>query len=61
MRWSKRKRWCIHCGEFTFRYDTAFELGQLVAQSGCKLANPYDPVCTDFDGFNEGKLSVYEQ
>jgi hypothetical protein len=56
MGWSKDKKWKIkyECssGAYTFEYDTAKELGELVRDSGCRMPNPYEPDNTDYDDFN---------
>lgn len=48
------KHTLVHKG-FVFEYDTAYELGELVQNSGCNMENPYDPGNTDWDNFNDGK------
>ena len=40
--------------EFFYSYNTAYELGKLVKESGSNMPNPFDPDCTDFDDFNQG-------
>lgn len=38
-----------------FLYDTTYELGCLVRESGCKMENPYEPDFMEWDDFNSGK------
>lgn len=59
-KWNKEtKHRCKHKG-FTFEFDTAAELGKMVAESGCPMSNPYDPDCTDYDDFLEAFRAVRE-
>lgn len=59
-RWHKEtKHRCKHKG-FIFEFDTATELGRMVAESGCPMPNPYDPDCTDYDDFAEAFHAVRE-
>ncbi|MGL5728653.1 MAG: hypothetical protein ACRCYD_12490 [Plesiomonas sp.] len=59
-RWHKEtKNRCKYKG-FAFEFDTAAELGKMVAESGCPMPNPYDPDCTDYDDFTEAFRAVRE-
>ncbi|EJL6310930.1 TPA: hypothetical protein ACMDRZ_003170 [Vibrio cholerae] len=59
-KWHKKtKHRCKHKG-FAFEFDTAAELGKMVAESGCPISNPYDPDCTDYDDFTEAFHAVRE-
>lgn len=51
--WTKKAKWSYQYKNFTFDYDTAAELGRIVAESGCDMPNPFDPSTTDFDDFTE--------
>ena len=54
-------KWRYQFENIVFEYDTAYELGQLVAQSGRYVPNPYDPNNTDFDDFTYGLNSEKKQ
>ena len=45
------KKYKYDNGEITFYWDTAKELGELVAKSGVFFPNPFCPSSTDFDDF----------
>lgn len=59
-RWHKETKHRVKHKGFTFEFDTAAELGRMVAESGCHMSNPYDPDCTDYDDFAEAFHSVRE-
>ncbi|EPU4643936.1 hypothetical protein ACVXAM_003845 [Vibrio parahaemolyticus] len=50
-RWWKKCKYTIECKGYVFEYDTAEELGRMVAQSGCGMENPFDPNTVEFDQF----------
>ena len=54
MKWYKRSKWKLEYQGFTYEYDTARQLGQMVRESGSKMPNLYDPDCTDHEDYNEG-------
>ncbi|EGQ9962420.1 hypothetical protein D0810_14825 [Vibrio cholerae] len=59
-RWHKEtKHRCKHKG-FVFEFDTAAELGKMVAESGCPMSNPYEPGFTEYDDFAEAFHAVRE-
>jgi hypothetical protein len=47
------KKYRYEVNGVSFYWDTAKELGKLVAESGLYLANPFDPGTTDFDDYIE--------
>lgn len=53
--WSKKCKWAVNYKGFCYHYDTAYELGQMVAESNSNMQNPYDPQNTDYDDFNNGR------
>lgn len=54
-RWYRKNyKWKVTYRGFVFEYDTAEELGKMVAESGCGMPNPYEPDNTDYDDFLEG-------
>lgn len=57
-RWYKENKYRCEYKGFVFEFDTASELGRMVAESGCSMSNPYDPDCTDYDDFEEAFHAV---
>jgi hypothetical protein len=41
-------------GDREIRYKTAYELGYIVGSNGLDFDNPYDPINTEVDEFDEG-------
>ncbi|HHC7220172.1 TPA: hypothetical protein ACN38L_004064 [Vibrio parahaemolyticus] len=50
-RWWKKNKYTIEYKGYVFEYDTAEELGRMVAQSGCGMENPFDPNTVEYDQF----------
>jgi len=57
-RWYKKNYYTLECNDFVFEYETAYELGVMVRESGCKMPNPYEPDNTDYDDFINGWYSA---
>lgn len=55
---TKRCEFKLGYNGYTFEYDTAKELGELVLSSGCKMPNPYEPMHTEFDDYDEAICSA---
>lgn len=52
--WSVKPLHIIEYENYTFKYDSAEDLGRMVKESGCKMPNPFEPDFTEHDDFNEG-------
>ncbi|MEZ8862540.1 hypothetical protein [Vibrio sp. 10N.247.311.51] len=58
--WFKKAKHSYKHKGATFEWDTAAELGEMVAKSSSSMPNPYDPNCTDFDDFAEAFRTTRE-
>lgn len=52
--WHKEPEHTIKYKNYIYNYDTAYELGKFVFESGSKMPNPYEPDFIEYDQFNEG-------
>ncbi|MCG3884140.1 hypothetical protein I3271_05520 [Photobacterium leiognathi] len=52
--WKKNPEHTITYRQYTYNYDTAYELGVFVFESGSGMPNPFEPDFTEYDDFNEG-------
>jgi len=50
----------VHDG-VTFEYDTASELGRMVAESGCAMPIPYEPIHLEYDEFRDAYIAQREK
>ncbi|ENN2394516.1 hypothetical protein J4H39_17065 [Vibrio alginolyticus] len=60
-RWWKKCKYMIEYKGYVFEYDTAEELGRMVAQSGCGMENPFDPNTVEFDQFYDSYATTKEE
>ncbi|MBO0209734.1 MULTISPECIES: hypothetical protein [Vibrio] len=60
-RWWKKCKYTIEYKGYVFEYDTAEELGRMVAQSGCGMENPFDPNTVEFDQFYDSYATTKEE
>lgn len=58
--WHKEYKWQIKYKGFIYNYDTAKELGCMVAESESRMPNPYDPQCTDYDDYQQAIYDFHE-
>ncbi|ELB2755754.1 hypothetical protein QNF07_004079 [Vibrio alginolyticus] len=59
-RWWKKTKYTIEYKGYVFEYDTAEELGRMVAQSGCGMENPFEPDTVEFDQFYDSYATTKE-
>ncbi|ELB2291141.1 hypothetical protein QNZ73_004031 [Vibrio parahaemolyticus] len=60
-RWWKKNKYTIEYKCYVFEYDTAEELGRMVAQSGCGMENPFEPDTVEFDQFYDSYATTKEE
>ncbi|HHC7290417.1 TPA: hypothetical protein ACN382_003916 [Vibrio parahaemolyticus] len=60
-RWWKKTKYTIEYKGYVFEYDTAEELGRMVAQSGCGMENPFEHYTVEFDQFYDGYVAAKEE
>lgn len=60
-RWWKKTNYTIEYKGYVFEYDTAEELGRMVAQSGCGMENPFDPNTEEYDQFFDSYATTKEE
>ncbi|OUD22190.1 hypothetical protein [Vibrio parahaemolyticus] len=60
-RWWKKNKYTIEYKGYVFEYDTAEELGGMVAQSGCGMENPFEPDTVEFDQFYDSYATTKEE
>ncbi|MGL5282004.1 MAG: hypothetical protein ACRC8W_09725 [Plesiomonas shigelloides] len=52
---SKKFKVVTDCG-YTVEYDSAYELGFIVGSKNMKMHNPYEPIHSEYEEFNEGRF-----
>ena len=58
--WEKEPLHKIKYKRFTFYYDTATELGRMAFESGSKMPNPYDPINSEYDEYDEAYIKAHD-
>lgn len=60
-RWWKKCKYTIEYKGYVFEYDTAEELGRMVAESDCGMENPFEPDTVEFDQFYDSYATAKEE
>ncbi|MEW4343569.1 hypothetical protein AB1J03_19625 [Vibrio diabolicus] len=60
-RWWKKNKCTIEYKGYVFEYDTAEELGRMVAESDCGMENPFEPDTVEFDQFYDSYATAKEE
>ena len=59
--WEIKPKFSFEYKGYTLKWNTAYELGYIVAKSGCGMPNPYEPMHNERDEFSEGYQAAKEE